>query len=219
MSCPCLCPAAHPWAGHHGGQAAWAPEGELGPASCHWHIPARPRKGFSEGGPPPQGLMLGGRWAGGSRRHEGWGRLCCLSGAGISETHNLGVQVGVGSLGEDACFCMQVCVCPGVCTPVCPCFRACTCVYVSACACHSHVHTRVRTSRVCVFACQSLVPASSLEPPLWAPRPGRCWVSAMGTGFPEGQHAGLGSPRAQGPGATGRDGAQAGWVRGSPGPD
>lgn len=73
------------------------------------------------------------------------------------------------------------------------------CVYGSACARHSHEHTRVRTSRVCVFACQSLVPASSLEPPLWAPRPGRCWVSAMGTGFPEGQHAGLGSPRAQRP--------------------
>lgn len=84
MSCPCICPSAHPWAGHHGGQAAWAPEGEQGPARCHWHIPARPRKGVSEGGPPPQGLMLGGRWAGGSRRHGGGGgSAVCLGPASL----------------------------------------------------------------------------------------------------------------------------------------
>lgn len=41
----------------------------------------------------------------------GWGRLCCLPGASISETHNSGMQVGVGVAGEDACFCMQVYVC------------------------------------------------------------------------------------------------------------
>ena len=160
MSCPCICPSAHPWAGHRGGQAAWAPEGERGPARCHWHIPARPRKGVSEGGPPLQGLMLGGSWAGGSRRlGGGGGSAVCLGPASLRpitrackwvwgrwvKTH--------ASAFKGVC----VCVCPDVCMPVCPCFRACTCVYVCVSVC---------------FACQSLVPGSSLEPPLWALMPG-----------------------------------------------
>ena len=60
----------------------------------------------------------------GQQEAWGWGRLCCLFGARISETHNSGMQVGVGLLGEDACFCIQGCVCV--------CVQTCACLYVPA---------------------------------------------------------------------------------------
>lgn len=63
------------------------------------------------------------------------------------------------SLGEDACFCMQVYVC----------VQTCACLYVPACE-RALACTCARPSEnvrsVCVFAHQSLVLGSFLEPPL-----------------------------------------------------
>lgn len=96
--------------------------------------------------------------------------LCYLSGAGISETHNSGMEVGVGvPPGEYTRFCMQVCVSVPMCTclyvPACEHAPLRVCVYV--CTCHGHKYSCVRTSGVCVFAHQFLVPGSSKEAGSW----------------------------------------------------
>ena len=82
----------------------------------------------------------------GQQEAWGWERLCCLFGARISETHNSGMQVGMGSLGEDACFCIQGCVC--------------VCVSRRVHACMS----LLQSMHLCVRVCECMFCLSILSP-------------------------------------------------------
>lgn len=96
--CPAVCSAVHSRAGCHRGQAcgcldSWgrAEAGQL-PLTIH----TRPGEGASrreEAAPSSEEDGPGGRRPVQTQRQQdarGWGRLCCPSGAGISETLNSG---------------------------------------------------------------------------------------------------------------------------------